>query len=210
MPSLSKTETLKTDTLTKGERTKQQIIEQVAPLFNAQGYFGTSLSNVLEVTGLPKGTIYRYFENKDELALVAFDFSYARLRDKFAKAIRENQNTVQRLLAIATEYSNLRDDPYLYGGCPILNTAVEGDDAHPVLLKRAKEAMDESRKMIQITVRNGKERGEMKNVNEDEVASIIISSIQGAIVMAKLYNDKKHILRTVDYLKNYIKTMVVK
>jgi TetR/AcrR family transcriptional regulator, transcriptional repressor for nem operon len=201
---------LKTDTLTKGERTKQKIIEQVAPLFNAQGYFGTSLSDVLEVTGLPKGTIYRYFESKDELALAAFDFAYARIKEKFAKALRENKNTVQRLLAIVTEYSNLLDDPYLYGGCPILNTAVEGDDAHPVLLQRAREAMDEWRKMIHITVRNGKQRKEMKQVSEDEVASILISSIEGAIVMAKLYNDKKHIRRTVEHLKNYVRATVAK
>lgn len=204
------TSILKTETLTKGERTKQQIIEQVAPLFNAQGYFGTSLSDVLEVTGLPKGTIYRYFESKDELALAAFDFAYARLRERFAKAIRENKNTVQRLLAIITEYSNLLDDPYLYGGCPIFNTAVEGDDAHPALLERARKAMDEWRNMIHITIRNGKERKEMKQVNEDEVASVLISSIEGAIVMAKLYNDKKHIRRTIEHLKNYVQAAVAR
>jgi TetR/AcrR family transcriptional regulator, transcriptional repressor for nem operon len=201
---------LKTDTLTKGERTKQHIIEQVAPLFNAQGYFGTSLSDVLEVTGLPKGTIYRYFESKDELALAAFDFAYARLREKFAKAIRENKNTVKRLLAIITEYSNLLEDPYLYGGCPIFNTAVEGDDAHPVLLQRAREAMDEWRNMIHVTIRSGKQRKEMKQVNEDEVASVLISSIEGAIVMAKLYSDKKHIRRTVEHLKSYVRATVAK
>jgi TetR/AcrR family transcriptional regulator, transcriptional repressor for nem operon len=201
---------LKPDTLTKGERTKQKIIEQVAPLFNAQGYFGTSLSDVLEVTGLPKGTIYRYFESKDELALAAFDFAYARLREKFSKAMRENRHTVKRLLAITTECSNLLDDPYLYGGCPIFNTAVEGDDAHPVLLQRAREAMDEWRKMIHITIRKGKERKEMKAVNEDEIASVIISSIEGAIVMAKLYDDKKHIRRIVEHLNNYIQMTVAK
>ncbi len=203
-------QTLRPDTLTKGERTKQHIIEQVAPLFNAQGYFGTSLSDVLEVTGLPKGTIYRYFESKDELALAAFDFAYARLREKFAKAIRENKNTVKRLLAIITEYSALLDDPYLYGGCPIFNTAVEGDDAHPVLLQRAREAMDEWRNMIHITIRKGKQRKEMRQVNEDEVASVLISSIEGAIVMAKLYKDQKHIRRTVEHLKNYVQNTIAK
>jgi TetR/AcrR family transcriptional regulator, transcriptional repressor for nem operon len=205
-----KTQMPKTATLTKGERTKQQIIEQVAPLFNAQGYFGTSLSDVLEVTGLPKGTIYRYFESKDDLALAAFDFAYARLREKFAKAIRENKNTVKRLLAIITEYSALLDDPYLYGGCPIFNTAVEGDDAHPVLLERARQAMDEWRNMIHITIRKGKERKEMKQINEDEVASVLISAIEGAIVMAKLYKDKKHIRRTVEHLKNYVQATVAR
>ncbi len=197
-------------TLTKGERTKQQIIEQVAPLFNAQGYFGTSISDVLELTGLPKGTIYRYFESKDDLALAAFDFVYARLRDKFAEAIRENKHTVKRLLAIITAHSALLDDPYLYGGCPIFNTAVEGDDAHPALLQRAREAMDEWRKMIHITIRNGKERKEMKQVNEEEVSTVLISAIEGAIVLAKLYDDKKHIRHTLEHLKHYIQATVAK
>lgn len=49
--------------------------------------------------------------------------------------------TVERLFAIVDVLGCLADDPPVAGGCPVLNTAVESDGAHPELKKRAAEAM---------------------------------------------------------------------
>ena len=57
----------------KAERTTAYIIETVAPIFNRHGYIGTSMSDLTEATGLTKGAIYGNFENKEALALSAFE-----------------------------------------------------------------------------------------------------------------------------------------
>jgi AcrR family transcriptional regulator len=49
------------DLTNKGERTRSYIIERSAPLFNRQGYAGTSLKDIMEATGLEKGGIYNHF-----------------------------------------------------------------------------------------------------------------------------------------------------
>ncbi|MCP2807331.1 TetR family transcriptional regulator, partial [Salmonella enterica subsp. enterica serovar Typhimurium] len=59
----------------KAERTRQYIIDKAAPIFNKKGYAGTSLNDLIEATGLTKGAIYGNFENKDEIALEAFDYN---------------------------------------------------------------------------------------------------------------------------------------
>ena len=50
--------------MTKGEKTRQMIIEKAAPLFNKNGYAGTSLSDIMKVTGLAKGGLYGNFKTK--------------------------------------------------------------------------------------------------------------------------------------------------
>jgi len=55
--------------------TSDFILQRVAPIFNKQGYVGTSLSDLTEVTGLTKGAIYFNFKNKEELAVKAFKFN---------------------------------------------------------------------------------------------------------------------------------------
>ena len=60
---------------TKAEKTSQYIVETTAPLFNKNGYTGTSLSDITDTTGLTKGAIYGNFKNKEELALEAFNFN---------------------------------------------------------------------------------------------------------------------------------------
>ncbi len=43
--------------MSKGEQTKERILERAAQLFNQQGYFGSSLSDIMHETGLEKGGI---------------------------------------------------------------------------------------------------------------------------------------------------------
>jgi len=54
--------------MTKGEQTRRKIVEAAAPIFNKRGYEGSSLSDLMESTGLKKGGIYRHFSSKEELA----------------------------------------------------------------------------------------------------------------------------------------------
>ena len=55
--------------MTKAEKTKQYIIEKTAPVFNRKGFAGTSMNDIVEVTGLTKGSIYGNFE-KDRKSVV--------------------------------------------------------------------------------------------------------------------------------------------
>jgi len=47
-----------------------------APVFNTKGYAATSLSDLMEATGLQKGGLYRHFDSKEELAQEAFDYAW--------------------------------------------------------------------------------------------------------------------------------------
>src|SRR5262245_13558435 len=58
--------------MTKAQRTRLHIIEKTAPLFNMNGFDGTSLADLCRVTGLTKGALYGNFLDKEELATEAF------------------------------------------------------------------------------------------------------------------------------------------
>lgn len=46
---------------------RTEILEVAGPLFLEQGYQGTSMSQIAAAVGGSKGTLYAYFENKEEL-----------------------------------------------------------------------------------------------------------------------------------------------
>ncbi|MEX0361418.1 MAG: TetR family transcriptional regulator, partial [Allomuricauda sp.] len=104
---------------TKAERTTAYIIETVAPIFNKFGYVGTSMSDLTEATGLTKGAIYGNFENKESLALSAFEYNrnhlLAIIDDKLAVEGRA-MDKIHSLLRFYKQY-----DVYTLpmGGCPI-------------------------------------------------------------------------------------------
>ncbi len=76
---------LKVDGMKKAERTKLMIIEKVAETFNKQGYYATSLNDLIKITGLSKGSIYGNFKNKEEVAVEAFRYNIRKLTDAFRR-----------------------------------------------------------------------------------------------------------------------------
>ncbi|MFN6525399.1 TetR/AcrR family transcriptional regulator [Nostoc sp. ChiSLP03a] len=193
--------------MSKGEETKTRILEQAAELFNQQGYAGSSMSDIMRVTGLQKGGIYNHFQSKDDLALQAFDFAIARIKQHTRFTLRSKHHAIERLQAIIEVFSSFAENPPIKGGCPLLNTAVESDDAHPALRQRAQQAMNSWLHLICRIIEKGIKKGEIRpEVSADEIATIIIATLEGGIMISKLYGDSIHIHRVINHLNQYLKT----
>lgn len=191
--------------MSKAQATKAHIIEQAAALFNQQGYAGSSMSDVMRVTGLQKGGIYNHFRSKDELALEAFNFAVERIQQRFRGALKEKRHAVERLMALLSVYGRFLEDPPVQGGCPLLNTAVESDDAHPALRAQTQLAMDAWRSLIERIVEKGVARGELQSTADAAtVATILIATVEGGIMLSKLYDDPAHLERALDHLATYV------
>ena len=185
------------------------ILRQAAEVFNRRGYFGTSLSDIMRATGLEKGGIYNHFANKDELALQAFDYSSDLMRQAFAEALVGRFHGVDRLLAIIGVFQKIPEEFPVPGGCPVLNTAIEADDAHPQLREHARLAMEEWHDFIKRVIRRGMERGEIRpEVDPDMLATLLIATLEGAVMLSKLHGNQEYMNRTVNYLRTYLETAV--
>lgn len=57
----------KTEALSKGERTRQAVIEAAHQLFVDQGYAATSMRQIAEKAGLALGGIYNHFSTKEAI-----------------------------------------------------------------------------------------------------------------------------------------------
>ena len=195
--------------MSKGEQTRERVLAQAAEVFNQRGFFGASLSDLMQATGLQKGGIYNHFESKEALALEAFDYALARIEQCLREALANKPAARDRLLAMVDVMQNNIENPPVPGGCPILNTAIESDDAHPVLRDRARHAMDQWRATIGRIIAKGINKGELRpEIDADEVASLIIATLEGGIMLSKLYNDPVHVRRSAAHMSTYIEQLV--
>ncbi|HWK05777.1 MAG TPA: TetR/AcrR family transcriptional regulator [Puia sp.] len=172
--------------MNKAEKTKQFIVEKTAPIFNKKGYAGTSLSDMTEATGLTKGSIYGNFANKDEVALAAFEYNWKRIAG-LTRQEMDKKNTIKEKLLVYTEYDKFVNFPVPMGGCPVLNTAVEADDTHPLLKKKANEAFLAWKDRLTLLIEEGIRTKEFKaSIDPEQIALTIIAMIEGGIMIAKL------------------------
>jgi TetR/AcrR family transcriptional repressor of nem operon len=193
------------NTLSKAERTRQYIIEKTAPTFNTRGFAGTSLSDLTEATDLSKGCIYGHFENKDQIALAVFDYNFSNVIVYMKTRILAVENSIERLLIYPQVYRNFLKIPFLKSGCPILNTSTEADDTHPGLREKASGALTFWKKSIENQIKRGIERQEIKTgTNAAEIAVVLMSLIEGAIMQAKVTGRSTELGVAMDYLEKII------
>jgi TetR/AcrR family transcriptional regulator, transcriptional repressor for nem operon len=191
--------------LSKAEKTKQLIIERSAPIFNKKGYAGTSMNDIMAATGLTKGGVYGNFESKDEIAALAFEYSYSKLKTALVAVIKEQPSSLEKLYAILNFYRSYTIRPHIEGGCPLQNTAIDADDAYPFLKKKAKLALYDMLGGLQHIIQNGIKYKEFKMaVQPKKEAEIIYAQIEGAIMMAKVTDDVNLLNRILDNLRAYI------
>lgn len=194
--------------MTKGQQTRREIIEKAAPLFNQRGYEGTSLSDLMDATGLQKGGIYRHFGSKEELAAAAFDYSWLKAASKRLDGIDDSADSVDRLKKMISNFVEL--GPGLVpGGCPLMNTAIESDDGNPILRARAKKALQSWTSRLSKIIREGIAHGQINgSISPQKVARLIIATLEGGLLISRLQKDRQPLHDVRKHLDEYLEHSV--
>jgi TetR/AcrR family transcriptional repressor of nem operon len=180
--------------MTKAEQTQQRIVEEAAKLFNRKGYAATCIRDIMEATGLQKGGIYGNFENKEEIQFAAFEYALEAIARGMRAALEGVESSIAKLHAMLDFYERFVFDPPVEGGCMILNTAVEADDTNPALRDCVVKGLDRWRRRIGAIIREGIAAGEIRSdVDIKAFALLFIATVEGGVMLAKVYGDVEKI-----------------
>lgn len=169
------------------------ILEKTAPVFNRQGYIGSSLSDLTKATNLTKGAIYGNFVNKEELALKAFQLNIKNHIQPLYIQLNKCSNALEKLYVIIFFFRNYYDSVESIGGCPILNVGI---DAKYVNTKLFEASRSISKQMVEGTIqiiRKGIEKKELNpKVDAEKIAKIMHTLIEGGNFLSNLHEDKQY------------------
>lgn len=195
----------------KAERTTAYIIETVAPIFNKFGYVGTSMSDLTEATGLTKGAIYGNFENKEALALSAFEYNRNHLLGVIDEKLAVDGTAMEKLFSLMAFYRQYDVFSLPLGGCPILNVGVDAQNNNTLLVAAVKETIKDIEGKIALVLENGANKGEIRlPVPPLQFAKQLFTMVQGAIAMSTMTRDRKYLINTMTYLEHLVQGEIKK
>jgi TetR/AcrR family transcriptional repressor of nem operon len=191
----------------KGEQTRREIIRKAAPIFNQRGYEGAALSDLMKATGLEKGGIYRHFDSKQQLAAEAFDYAWRETLHARIHDLGTIANTVDRLKQLVANFIERRG--IIPGGCPLLNTAIDTDDGNSILRERARKALCVWRSYLISVISAGIKAREIRpGVDAKELATLIIASLEGAVMVYRLDRTEEALRGVQAHLDSHLETEV--
>ncbi|MFE3292120.1 TetR/AcrR family transcriptional regulator [Rhodococcus sp. NPDC059234] len=158
--------------------TREKMVEGAIELLATKGFQGTLLTDVIEATGAPRGSIYHHFPGgKDEMIAAAVDLTgrrYVEWMDTFVGA--KPEMIVGGFLQF-WRHTLIRSD--MKAGCPVLAITVSADVDE--LIDRARAVFRASRaKLTELLSGSG--------VTVDaaaKFATIAVASAEGAVVLAR-------------------------
>ncbi len=168
--------------------TKEAIIKKGARLIHEKGYNNTGLQEILGAAGIPKGSFYFYFKNKEDFGLQVID-SYAAFILPMAEEILCDTTLppLTRLERFFDYQVQHFESMQLCYGCPIGNLMQEMSDLNETFREKIGSIYDALCSLLHRCILEARQAGALpEGVDAREAAEYIFDSWEGAVMHMKL------------------------
>ena len=159
---------------------------QARLLLRRQGYAATGLSEIIALSGAPKGSLYFHFPaGKEQLAVAAMERSGDQLRGAIAGILSAHTQLGEALgalvdtLAVGLSCSDYRD------GCPIATVTLEAAASSEAVRAAAAEVFDSWLEVLELRLREGG----LEPPRARSRALLVLSALEGALILARAQRD---------------------
>lgn len=166
-------------------KTRQKIVDAALEQFHEFGYNGSSVNDVVERAGVPKGSFYNYFKAKELLALEVLKI--------YAEGSRLDilaDTSIPPLERIRAHFGFMADRHERLGftrGCLIGNFAAESTDDSQLLRSELSDRLQHWTDAIAGVLKEGQARNEVpSSIDARRTARFLINSWEGAVLRMKI------------------------
>jgi TetR/AcrR family transcriptional regulator, lmrAB and yxaGH operons repressor len=184
--------------MAKATDSKGKTLAAAARLFRQQGYHGTALHDILAAGGAPRGSLYFHFpKGKEEIGVAALTLAGEAVRQAIAKAAETSENAeiflirVVRGMAADLEKSDYKE------GCPIATTALETAAQSEALGAATRNAFQK----WELEIKRGLFRFGLPAGDAELAATLVLSQLEGALLLARTYRSAEPLNRAEHALK---------
>lgn len=183
--------TQETTSLTKGERTRERILENAADLFAEKGYTAVTMKDVCEAAGLSRGGLYRYFGSTAEMMILLMRAEQQHADQVVAREHGEHKSAVKMLDAFLKQHYQFMHSRR--GRLELaMNQFAQSDET----------GREENRRRIDAAVRRtadlirfGQEEGSFRAGDPEALAYHVLMAIGGMRTTAPLLDPGQSFLR---------------
>ena len=194
---------------TKGELTRRKIIDHSLQLFSVKGYFNTSISDILQATGLTKGGLYCHFRSKEEVWRAVYDQAVETWKAVVFKEMRTLTDPLERIertienVLLAYLGSEVFD-----GGCFFVNMLVELSGQSDSMGRQILKGFVGFSKLFQSWLAEADAAGRLKpELDHREISNFFVITLNGAATLYMSTRDGTILQQTNDQLRFFIRQL---
>jgi TetR/AcrR family transcriptional repressor of nem operon len=166
---------------------REKILTEGLRVVHERGFAGASIRDIVQAAGVPQGSFTNHFASKEAFGLEVLDLYFARGSELMRETLRNDAiPPLQRLGAYIDATKDRLNKNGMRSGCLYGNFTAEASDHSEILRQRLVEIFAEVQASVAYCLRAANEAGELSSsLDCDEIAAFIVSSLQGANLLAK-------------------------
>lgn len=163
-----------------------EILDKAMQAFWSRGYEATSMQDLVDCTGVNRGSLYATYGDKRALFLAALHMYDDRVRRKLLADLESRNRPREAIRALFLAFTSQVSENGGNRGCFLTNTALELAAHDPEVGKIVANAQEEIEAFFARMIRSGKDRGEIPpQVKAAEAARGLLASLLGLIVLTR-------------------------
>ncbi len=181
---------------------REKLLTEGLRLVHARGFGGSSVRDIVHAAGVPQGSFTNHFTSKEAFGLEVLERYHAITSANVARTLRNDElppiERLKKWMAAHLEY--LRQDD-MRRGCLYGNLSAEATEESESIRTRVVAAFEENEASVAYCLRAAVAAGELlAGTDVDDTAAFIISSLQGAILVAKVKRQPQPFERFMRFL----------
>jgi len=191
---------------TKGEVTKQHLINVGSTLFHQQGFKNTGLTQILKESSITKGSFYFHFEDKHAFGLAIIDYHVELFKGASKEHLNNNAlSPLEKIEAFHHYYSSIFENNNFKGGCLIGNFSQEMSTLNTEYANKIALAFESMANTISKVISEGILMGEFQSNDDIEsLSNFFINSWEGALVRMKSVNNAEPLDNWFMFIKHLL------
>jgi AcrR family transcriptional regulator len=188
--------------MAKATDSKGKTLVAAARLFRQQGYHGTALQDILAAAGSPRGSLYFHFpKGKEEIGAAALSIAGEAVRQAIADAAETSESAEMFVIRVARDMASDLEKSGFKEGCPIATAALETSAQSDVLGAAARNAFQK----WELEIKRGLFRFGIPAGEADLTATLVLSQLEGALLLARTYRSLEPMHRAERALKRLLR-----
>lgn len=172
---------------------RSRIVEAAWELFWSRGYHATSINAVAKLAGVPKGSVYNYFDSKESLV----SYCVSRLQYKIETELRlevlsGTLSPAELVIRLLDHYVEIYSDVRFSRGDPLSGLLGELSGTHPGLVQELRSLQTAWRSVVaqKLWAYATVARIPVLVDAADNLAGIIYAALQGVLLQMKITRSR--------------------
>ncbi|HAT8252098.1 TPA: TetR family transcriptional regulator [Legionella pneumophila] len=182
----------------------QEAVNRCMHLFWEQGYFKTSIDDLVKASGLNRATIYNQFGSKDAFFKAMLEQYEKEVTSQLTSPLQQKLDGIKAIHAFFDQFIALSENGLLRNGCFYINAAADAPLHSAEIVEKINAFILNLADLFRHALTISQSENEISlDVDIEDGCQFLVANVFGLLTLARATNDSNALKAQIRFIKQF-------